>query len=372
VVAWHFVWAFVPTTLGGVAGLSWESGIVGTPLLSSINGPAAVVVFFLLSGFVVPLRFFHSGQPTTALQAAAKRWLRLAGLSVLAVMLSYSLFQLGLYRYHEAAQLTGSAWLNTFGSGDPNGTINPTFLGALHEGLISAFVAKSDTYDPVLWTMRHELLGSFVSLGLAFVICRMHGPLRVVILALATLVACIVDPWLMPFVAGTAASFLMTRYQLRLDGVQAVICLLIGIFLFGYLEPIGVYSGFVVLQDSAGYRYDRIIAHTVAGLLLLAALIGNQSVGRAVSIRPLLVLARLSFPIYLFHFPLLCSLGCALYVVLQANTQGAVALTAVALIYLSGVLAIALIFARIDEIWAARVNAFTEKACKIAGRSGGR
>jgi peptidoglycan/LPS O-acetylase OafA/YrhL len=367
VVAWHFVWAFVPSTLGGVAGLSGESGIVGTPLLFSINGPAAVVLFFLLSGFVVPLRFFHSGQSAMVLHTAAKRWLRLAGLSVLAVTSSYILFQLGLYRYHEAARLTGSAWLATFGSGDPNGTINPTLLGALREGLISAFVASSDIYDPVLWTMRHELLGSFLSLGMALLMCRARGALRVVVLTAIAAIACMVDPWLMPFVAGTAAAFSMTRWELRLGGVWAVICLLIGILLFGYLEPIGIYSGFAVLQDSAGYRYDRIITHTISSLLLLSALMGNQAVARAISIRPLLVLARLSFPIYLFHFPLLCSLACALYVALQATTQDAVALMIVALVYLPGVLGIALIFAQIDEIWAARVNQFTDRACKFVG-----
>src|ERR1700722_1765234 len=117
VVAWHFVWAFAPSQLGSVAG-SPEQGLVGSPIAASIDGPAAVVLFFVLSGFVIPLRFFRSGQARTVVQAAAKRWPRLAGLSVLAVLFSYVLFRLGLFHYREAAIVTGSDWLCLYGGGD--------------------------------------------------------------------------------------------------------------------------------------------------------------------------------------------------------------------------------------------------------------
>ena len=89
---------------------------------------------------------------------------------MLAVLLPYLLFRFDLFHFRAAAQVTHSAWLGTYGGGDPHGRLSPTLTGALHEGLISAFVSKSDPYNPVLWTMRHELLGSFVSLGAALAI----------------------------------------------------------------------------------------------------------------------------------------------------------------------------------------------------------
>src|SRR5690242_3876355 len=98
VVAWHFVWAFAPQQLGSVAGLS-SPGLIGSPVLASIDGPAAVALFFVLSGFVVPLGFFREGRLRVAVQSVAKRWLRLAVPAVLTALLSYVLFRLGLFHY---------------------------------------------------------------------------------------------------------------------------------------------------------------------------------------------------------------------------------------------------------------------------------
>jgi peptidoglycan/LPS O-acetylase OafA/YrhL len=115
------------------------------------------------------------------------------------------------------------------------------------------------------------------------------------------------------------------------------------------------------VQDKAGYRYDRIIVHTLSAVLMLAGLIGSEIIGRALTIRPLLLLGRLSFPIYLFHFPLLCSLGCYLFLMLQPTPSYAITLAVVAIIYLPIVLAVAVVFARVDEVWAAWVNRGTDR-----------
>jgi peptidoglycan/LPS O-acetylase OafA/YrhL len=359
VVAWHFVWAFAPWQLGSVAGLP-TSGVVGSPVAASINGPSAVALFFVLSGFVLPLGIFRSGRIRTAVQAAAKRWLRLAGLSLVAALCSYALFRLGLFHYRETASLTGSEWLGSYGGGDPGGALVPSLMGALQEGLIGAFVHNSDAYDPVLWTMRHELLGSFVSIALVLVIWRIPQPTCGCILALCAVLAPLVDPWLIPFLVGTGLAFLVWRHGAKLGWGMTVVSIAAGFFLFGYLEPTGAYAAIPVVQDSAGYRYDRILVHTLSALLIMLGLIGNEKASRALRIGPLLLLGRLSFPIYLFHFPLLCSLACGLFFTLQRSAPYGVSLTLVALIYLPVVLIIGFLFARIDEAWAVWVNRFTD------------
>jgi len=356
VVAWHFVWAFAPWEIGSVAGLPNGSGILGNPLLAAVDGPAAVALFFVLSGFVVPLGFLRSGRTQIVLHAAGKRWLRLAGLSVLSVLLSYLLFRFGLFRFHAAGRITHSAWLASYGGGDPHGTLNPSLADALREGLVSAFVRKSDTYLPVLWTMRHELLGSFVCLGIALAIGSARPVAAAGTLLLALLLSPLLDPWLIPFVAGTALAWLVCRYGVRLHWLVAIAGIVTGLYLFGYLQPRGAYAAFSVVQDSAGYRYDRILVHTAGGLLIMLALVANKPLGHALTIRPLMLLGRLSFPIYLFHFPLLCSLACGLFLLLQPHAPYAVALGLVAALYLPVVLAVGFLFARIDEIWAAWVN----------------
>ena len=334
VVAWHFVWAFAPWELGSVAGLSSADGVVGNPLLAAIDGPAAVGLFFVLSGFVLPLGFLRSGNTRIVLNMAAKRWLRLAGLSLLSVLLCYAMFRLGLFQFRAAGKVTHSAWLATYGSGAPHGHLHPSLGRAVREGLVGAFVQNSDSVEPGLWTMRHELLGSFVSLGVALAMWNRRGLTAGAILLLALTTAPLLDPWLIPFIAGTGLAWLSCRRSLRLRWPAAMASIAVGLFLFGYLEPRGAYAGFAVLQDSAGYRYDRILVHTLAGLLVLLGLLGNESFGRALSVRPLLALGRLSFPIYLFHFPLLCSLACCLFLLLLPNLSYGLTLTAVAALYM--------------------------------------
>lgn len=355
VVAWHFLWAFAPWELGTVAG--WPShGLIGNPVTAAIDGPAAVALFFVLSGFVVPLRFFHSGRSRTVFRAAAKRWPRLAGLSVLAALFAYAMFQFDLFHYRQAGALTGSDWLATYGGGAPGGRFAPSFTGALREGLIGAFVNKSDNYDPVLWTMRHELLGSLLSLAVAVALRR--GPMKPggIFVIAATALATALDPWLFPFVVGTGLAFIVCTRQVRLGGPAAAACMVIGVFLFGYLQPTGAYSGLPVIQDTAGYRYDRIMLHTVSGLLIILGLVGNDNAGRALAARPLLLLGRISFPVYLFHFPLLCSLGCGLFILFQQRISYVASIALVACIYASVVLLTSVLMVRIDDVWGAWVD----------------
>ncbi len=359
VVAWHFVWAFAPSQLGSVAG-SPEQGLVGSPIAAGIDGPAAVVLFFVLSGFVIPLRFLRSGQARTVLHAAAKRWPRLAGLSILAVLFSYGLFRLGLFHYREAAVLTGSDWLGAYGGGDPDGTLSLSLAGAIREGFVGAFVDKSDAYDPVLWTMRHELLGSFLSMGLALGIRGVSVKASTGIVVYVALLAGATDPWLVPFVAGTGLALLVWNRRMTLGWLSTATVVGVGLFLFGYLEPAGAYAGMPVIQDGAGYRYDRILIHTLAAVLLMFGIIANQGAARVLNIRPLLFLGRLSFPIYLFHFPLLCSLGCGLFLALREFTSYGGSTIIVAIIYAAAVLMTGALLTRVDEVWGAWLTRMTD------------
>ena len=355
VVVWHFLWAFAPWELGTVAG--WPSpGLAGSVATALMDGPAAVALFFVLSGFVIPLRLFRSGQSRAVVEAAAKRWPRLAGLTLLAVLFAWGLFHFGLFHYREAGDLTGSDWLASYGGGQPDRMPAPSLAGALHEGLVGAFLNTTDAYDPVLWTMRHELFGSFLSMALALVICRLPMPACGAVLISAAALATAVDPWLLSFVAGTGLAFVVWTRRARLSAFATSVSISIGLFLFGYLEPVGAYSFIPVIQDAAGYRYDRIVLHTMSGLLIILGLVSNERIGRAFTAKPLLLMGRLSFPVYVFHFPLLCSLGCGLFVMFRQSMSYESSIVLVAAIYASAVLLTGGLLVRVDDAWGAWLN----------------
>jgi peptidoglycan/LPS O-acetylase OafA/YrhL len=352
VVAWHFLWAFDPAKLGIVDGFDPSATILGSVGFASIDGPAAVTLFFVLSGFVLPLGFFRSGHTDIVMRAAAKRWLRLVCLVMLAVLLSWLLFRLGLYRHREAAQLSQSAWLGTFGG---------SLLGALAEGSLFAFLREPDMYDPVLWTMHHEFLGSFVTFFLAVVMCRARAAAAVWLLVVAAVVVQFTDPYLIAFVLGTGLAWLVARFDIRLSPGVALACIAAGIFLFGYLEPRGAYAAFAAVQDPGPARFDRIAIHTVSGLMIIVGLIGNHRLGLSLASPPFRLLGRLSFPVYLFHFPLLCSVACGLFVVLQPAMSHQGTLLLVAAVYAPLVIGVGYLFARVDDLWLGWVNRFSSR-----------
>jgi peptidoglycan/LPS O-acetylase OafA/YrhL len=361
VVAWHFFWAFDPARIGIVDGFDKSSTMLGSVSFASIDGPAAVMLFFVLSGFVLPLGFFRSGRTELVVRAAAKRWLRLVCLVMLAVLLSWLLFRCDLYRYREAAQLSQSNWLDTFGGSVKQQNFTPSLLGALLEGSLFAFLREPATYDPVLWTMRHEFFGSFVSFFLAVMLWRARPAAAVWLLATAAVVVHSADPYLIAFVAGTGLAWLMSRAELHLSPGLALACVATGIFLFGYLEPRGSYAAFAALRDTGPMRFDRIAVHTVSGVLIITGLLGNDRFARCFANPPFRLLGRVSFPVYLFHFPLLCSVASTVFVVLRPTSSLSQTLLLVGAIYAPLVLGVGYMLARVDEAWLGWVNRFAAR-----------
>jgi peptidoglycan/LPS O-acetylase OafA/YrhL len=356
VVAWHFLWAFDPARIGIVDGFDPSAAMLGSISFASIDGPAAVTLFFVLSGFVLPLGFFRSGRTELVVRAAAKRWLRLVCLVMLAVLLSWLLFRCGLYRHREAGELSQSAWLGTFGGSDARQDFQPSFWGALLEGSLFAFLREPAMYDPVLWTMRHEFFGSFVSFFLALLLWRARPVAAAWLLGTAAVVVHSADPYLFAFVAGTGLAWLMSRVELRLAPAMALACVTAGVFLFGYLEPRGTYAAFAAVQDPSPARFDRIAMHTASGVLIIIGLLGNDRFARSFASPPFRLLGRLSFPVYLFHFPLLCSVASGLFIVLRPGGSLYSTLLLVGALYAPLVIGVGYVFARIDEAWLGWVN----------------
>jgi len=153
----------------------------------------------------------------------------------------------------------------------------------------------------------------------------------------------------------------MSRFELHLSPGLALACVAAGVFLFGYLEPRGSYSVFTAVQDPSPMRFDRIAIHTASGMLIITGLLGNDRFARTFANPPFRLLGRLSFPVYLFHFPLLCSVASMLFVVLRPIGSLYETLLLVGAIYALLVVAVGYAFARVDEAWLGWVNRFAAR-----------
>jgi peptidoglycan/LPS O-acetylase OafA/YrhL len=302
-------------------------------------------------GFVLPYGFFKSGRSEILTKMVLKRWLRLAFLVFIATMVSWSLFSLGLYHHREAAALTRSSWMDAFGGTDPSHTFVPTFLSALDQGTIGTFLDNRCNYDVVLWTMYHEFFGSFVSIALALFSFRASRPGVVWIMLSAAVMTQYTDPRLISFVAGTSLSYFIATSEFRISRLTSILCIALGAYLFGYNEPRGIHEIFLILNDGSPMRLDQIFINSLSGILLIVGFMGNEAIGRVLTLKAFKELGRLSFPMYLFHVPILFSLGSSLFLVIRPHVRYGVTTGAVFVAVSIAVFCASWFFAWADAAW---------------------
>jgi peptidoglycan/LPS O-acetylase OafA/YrhL len=135
---------------------------------------------------------------------------------------------------------------------------------------------------------------------------------------------------------------------------MAVVGLIVTFFLFGYHEhippaPMRFYEFLAPVAVLAPDAF-RITLHTIgATIVLLVALeYGERLRGPFAA-----MLGRLSFPIYLLHIPLLCSLGCAAYLFVLPAAGHPVAGIIAIVVTMAATFTLAVPLAHLDRRWLA-------------------
>jgi peptidoglycan/LPS O-acetylase OafA/YrhL len=157
-----------------------------------MNGTFAVCLFFVISGFSLSISYLQTGDEKGLARMAAGRYLRLALPIFVICAITYALL---LFNIIPPAAERPSP-LNLFG------IFTPTIKGLLEFSLVNAFVSHSsaENYNPPLWTMFYEFLGSFMVFAI-LVILRARRP-RTWILGVLFIVLTFYEPFLALFVAG--------------------------------------------------------------------------------------------------------------------------------------------------------------------------
>jgi peptidoglycan/LPS O-acetylase OafA/YrhL len=162
----HCVEAFAP---------SITSKFLGTPFYVLINGMGAVVFFFVLSGYVLTIRFFYTHELDLIVSGVFKRLPRLALLATIGTIFSAVLWLTGAYKFETAGAATGSEWLTAWAMGHQLETFHPSLLSAAGQGLWRTFLNGESYFDTSLWTMQFEFVGSLPVLLLAPIIVLVFG-----------------------------------------------------------------------------------------------------------------------------------------------------------------------------------------------------
>src|SRR5262249_27511963 len=149
--------------------------------------------------YVLTRRYFETGQKRLLIIGALKRWFRLFGPVFLSVMLSWLFFTFDFYAYGDAAALSHSDWLASFGFA-MNHPFETDFFSAIQNSFGETF-HDDPKFNPLLWTIHIELIGSYAVFAFAACIrsLKERNDLIALLFIFAVLTTHFIEPNIAPF-----------------------------------------------------------------------------------------------------------------------------------------------------------------------------
>lgn len=313
----HFLFSFFPYLTSNFSpssqlprSFSWE-GVASLPIATVFfNGNFGVAIFFVMSGFVLTNRYFQSNDQQVLTYSAAKRYLRLGLPTAASILFAWTLLAVGWMFTHKAAVIEGAGWPMAFYK-EP-----VSFWRALADAAYGAAVFGRAELNSPLWTIQVELIGSL----LLFATYAFFG-VRYSLVNLAFFVGALLVMFpnsqaqihCLTIFAGSLLNY--PRFERRRIPLISAALIAIGVVLGAYdysfwfdwirIIPIPALGSPVV--DLA--QYDRYFFNAIGAFFVVFGLLSSERVSALFSSDMFASLGRLSFSIYLLHWPIICSLA---------------------------------------------------------------
>lgn len=325
----HFLAAFAPDLVFSLPAGAVVAGYIHlSPLYFLYDGYSAVYIFFALSGYVLTRSFERSlAQPSSQILA---RIVRLGLPAIAATFVAATVMSMFGKPNVEAGDLSGSVWFASQWHTDVSilsvirdGTINALFLG--YRGLPGvAFLAPwqqpvEQSFVAPLWTLSIEFYGSMVVLGLCWCARRSRALWWSVVLLGA--IFAIRSAYICFFVGHLLAAFHRAERPVPVSKLLPIFFIGFGIFLCvlaevwqpQWLRSFCAYPTYFLFPGQFAPMQQK----TFGAVLVLVGIIDLQ-VARSFLSRPWLVArSKLSFPLYLIHWPILFGPSAALFLFLN-------------------------------------------------------
>lgn len=255
-----------------------------------LNPDLAVACFFVHSGFVLSRKSLLSQDKKVYFknlyQQIIKRYFRLLGPVLISVIFAYLLFASGMLYGPEYGQEINSRWLK------PYFNFAPSLTEALYQGFYGSFFdfKSSTTYNSSLWTISYEIISSYLLYFILIMIGLIpHPKAKYLLIPLAFLIG----PFkgLMAFLLGASLN-LIPRLKPHW-GLKVIIFLL------------ALRISDLNLESATWFRY-------IGATLIMWLLLESPKIRDILGNKFFDWLGKISFSLYVLHFPLLVSLTCYL------------------------------------------------------------
>ncbi|MFZ4115998.1 MAG: acyltransferase family protein [Chthoniobacterales bacterium] len=311
VVLHHFIAAFLPfllhkdypTVFAAQEQSSLFVEFFSSPVMTLFySGHFAVVIFFVLSGYVLAAPYYTRDDASLVLQKRLwGRYLRLNIPVAASIALSLLLYSCRKYYNLPASALSGSQWLAHY--------FPPclSYVTGIQDMLWKSLVLGDATFNTTLWTLKTEFIGS-VCLLLFYILKPKKKTLLPWIFFLLLLYFCYQKNFIFLFAIMMGSLLNAVTIPKRCFPLLVLGGLYLGAFqfenqLYDFLPIVGPWK-------------KKDFYATIGAILLVAPIV--QGYGRKLfESRLFQFLGTISFSLYLLHFLVLCSFSCALYLFLH-------------------------------------------------------
>lgn len=276
-----------------------QSFLHHSPFSFFISGTAAVYIFFVLSGYILSKIAVESRDPSRRIASMAlKRYPRLMIPALASCLIACATFYtLGVENQHL------SKWINEYGD------FPFSFLGAFYSGSLDVFFLSGQSlYNPVLWTMKIELIGSFF----IYIVCINKMRFRVryleyfcIAVIAAFIVTRLIDAKLGLGILSFYGGYLFSCRAPLISNKVALVLFILGFYFAGVHNGAISYGYIYQVLGEATYQ----LCNFVAGFLIVYATLFNKSVNLALSNSITVFMGKISFSVYLIHVPILATIG---------------------------------------------------------------
>lgn len=366
----HFLKVFAPS--GYVDESLWPT--TGTfadwltypPFNLFMNGAPAVMLFFVLSGWVLA-RYASQQQTINLVAETSKRYLRLMIPCLASLMLLYLVSVISDFGATQLIEDTGSneRAFQTFGA---------DFIGVVIQGVVDVLFLQSYELNPALWTLSGEMYGAaiifimfwlyrnFETKGLlskdqvvvlrllvAILLLFSFGYLVFLSVAMRMDLYLVYGMFVGMFLHEFTSSEKLNRSLQRHVHKWIAPALILSIMLLGYSTRGAFSNPYIEVSFWGLSRLHEYFYNTLGAALLLISIHYMPSWQKRLSNPFLLWLGKLSFSIYLTHYIVLMTIGSCLAATM--NSYSSLNILYIAFATLISVIVLAALFTKYIDEW---------------------
>ncbi|CAA0257823.1 acyltransferase [Acinetobacter baumannii] len=266
---------------------AFAESVYNSPFAFLYSGTGAVFIFFVLSGYVLTLSSLKTTDYFKRFKISiVKRYPRLAIPALFSCLLMYLCLQVNVdvSKTAEAIQII---------------KIQPNLFDAIYNGTVGAFATGDQRYNRALWTMRIELIGSFI----IYIACLLQY--KPALRHLFLLIIAIVSIKIPEQIQLGFYSFIIGHYfyffRNKIPEVLSILIFILGLYFCGAHNNSASYSLFSSYLGEKTYEYLNFLG----GILVVFAVLKSKIIDNILDKKPLIWLGKVSFAIYLVHLSLI-------------------------------------------------------------------